>query len=338
MAEDIRQLVRVVDIDDIKPIEGADKIEVAKVGGWNVVVQKGLYTPGDQALFFEVDSCLPLEDTRFAHLAERGTKLFDGKLYHRLKTIRLRGVYSQGMLMPIHEFISEIVTNGDELALVLGVLKYDDLLPALGVGGGSHPGLGYFPTQYVPKTDAERVQNLAKNWEEIQQHTWIPTLKVDGSSMTVTRAETGDFIVSSRNWQVSPEAGVYGEMFQKYREVFDWLVSGESVQMEVVGPGIQGNPMGLTERRVYVFNLYMNNQYIPRDAWSRELRELAVPVLDLRLPATIEEALAQVDGLKYDGRLAEGVVWINSNYQPFNFLGGRHVWKAINNKYLLKHS
>ena len=105
-----RKLVYKVTVDEILPIEGADKIEVARITGWRVVVQKGEFKAGDTALFFEVDSSISAHDDRFAFLKERCYKkfldqsrnLFDECL--RIKTIKLRGIYSQGLLLPVTQF------------------------------------------------------------------------------------------------------------------------------------------------------------------------------------------------------------------------------------------
>ena len=100
--EEKRKLVSIQTIDDIQPIENADNIEVALVGGWNIVIRKGEFKKGDKAFYFEIDSMLPLEDERFSFLEPRGKKEQNGILYHRLKTAKLRGQISQGLLFPLN--------------------------------------------------------------------------------------------------------------------------------------------------------------------------------------------------------------------------------------------
>lgn len=68
--------------------------------------------------------------------------------------------------------------------------------------------------------------------------------------------------------------------------------------------------------------------------------ESAAPVLDVTLPDTVDEAVAQADGLKSvitPGRLAEGIVWHRTSGETFAVLDGRECFKAISNNYLLKH-
>jgi RNA ligase, DRB0094 family len=116
MQEDIRKLVTIKTIDDILPIENADKIEVAVVGGWRVVVKKGEFQVGDNAVYFEIDSFLPADKGHFDFLVERSSKTVkgpDGQEHkgHVLRTIRLRGVISQGLLMPVSQFFESVPTQ-----------------------------------------------------------------------------------------------------------------------------------------------------------------------------------------------------------------------------------
>lgn len=340
MSEDIRELVKVVQIDSLHEIVGADKIEAARVGGWTVVVQKGLYKPGDKALYFEIDSCLPLSDSRFEHLRERGVKVSDGKEYHRLKTIKLRGVVSQGMLMPVGEFRDEVyagaLSETDTLTTRLGIVKYDDIDPVATRGAGA---VGSFPTHVVRKTDSERIQNLFHNWDEIKRYEWLPTEKIDGCSLTIARLD-GELKVCSRNWEVRKDSGVFGAMYQKYIGIWEELPEGMAIQAEIAGPGIQGNRLGLTEQRIFIFNVTDYGAVVPRQFWLKEWRELAVPsYVEYDLPDTPEEAIEQADGIKSlvsKDRLAEGIVWVNTDGFPLMCLGDRPQFKVISTKYLLK--
>ena len=58
-----RELCYFVTIDEIKPIEGADRVEVAVVSGWKIMVRKGQFKAGDIAIYFEIDSKVPEENT-----------------------------------------------------------------------------------------------------------------------------------------------------------------------------------------------------------------------------------------------------------------------------------
>ena len=86
-----RELAYVVKIDAIQPIEGADKVELAIVGGWRVMVRKDQFKPGDLAIYFEIDSKVPAKP-EFEFLAAKHYKVKTQKYFKGT-------VISQGLLM-----------------------------------------------------------------------------------------------------------------------------------------------------------------------------------------------------------------------------------------------
>lgn len=201
-----RTLARVVTIDELLPIEGADRIELAIVGGWQVVVQKGLYEPNKTlAVYFEVDSLLDTERLYFGSLATLSSKLLhvvDGRTHARIKTMKLRKQLSQGFCIPLSETgLSAKV--GDDLTDKLGVIKYEKSEEkamngnATGVKSGSSA-LG-FP-KFVPKTDQTRVQNITALYNKAVEsgEYFEESFKLDGSSLTAF-VYNGVAGVASRN-------------------------------------------------------------------------------------------------------------------------------------------
>ena len=110
-----RELAYVVLIDAITPIEGYDRVELAHVGGWTIVVGKGEFSPGDPAIYFEIDSRLP-EIEPFVNME------FLAKKKYKIKTQRMCKSLSQGLLMSAANFGWTIYTveysNGDKLAII----------------------------------------------------------------------------------------------------------------------------------------------------------------------------------------------------------------------------
>ena len=327
-----RQLVRLTKIDSIEPIKDADAIEQAKIGGWTVVVKKGEFKPRDQCLYFEIDSALPMDDDRFEFLAPRGTKEIDGRTYHVLKTAKLRGVYSQGLALPASDFTDELAVSvlaGDsDLAEELGVFKYEPPLPTnMDVVGG-------FPTHLGSKTDAERVQNLSEEFADLKSGDfthWYATEKIDGTSLSVFMDADSGIHVCSRNWELAEGENLY---WRAARDLIPHLEPTMAIRAEIFGEGIQGNPLGISGTRAAVFDVTHGVLTVPRSAWP-EFEQVAPIYTDLVFPETVEEAIEQVNGIKSlvsPGRLAEGVVWWAEGYAL-----ERRNFKAISNKYLLKH-
>ena len=160
-----RKLVTIRRVDAVAPIEGADAIEVATVGGWQVVVKKGEVTAGDLVVYAEIDSFLPDGNPAWQFLVDKQPRTFEGKLGHRLRTVRLRGQVSQGFIVPLDalpvvvDHIFSLPEDADIFAIdfaeMLGVVKWEQPLPAELAGQAE----GLFPS-FIRRTDQERCQNL----------------------------------------------------------------------------------------------------------------------------------------------------------------------------------
>lgn len=147
-----RKLASVRTINDVRPIEGADRIEVVSVDGWDVVCQKGKHSVGEKVVFMEVDSFLP-EKPEFEFLRKscfkQTSNLGNG---FRLRTKKLKGVVSQGLVMSLEELgVDPATPLGWDLTEAIGVQKWEMPIPA-NLRGEIH---GYFPG-FLPKTDQER--------------------------------------------------------------------------------------------------------------------------------------------------------------------------------------
>jgi RNA ligase (TIGR02306 family) len=343
-------------------VENSDNLNVVTVRGWDVVSNKeaGL-KDGDLVVYFELDSMLPVDDPRFSFLASRSTRVRpDGTKVHVLKTARLRGQYSQGLVVPLTEFREEVYSAapleigkwydveswaehvvGVDMTDILGIEKYEAPLPH----GGGADAADSFPTHLGLKTDSERVQNLSGKWDSIlSSGPWYATEKVDGTSLSVFRNDLDEPVVCSRNWALKDGDNLYWRAVREHGLV-ELLYPFQGVQAEIYGPGIQGNPLGVNEVTIAVFAFVDHGKPVAREDWPLELQKIAAPqYADLTLADTVAGAVAQVDGIKSlisPARGAEGVVWHRVNPElaavADDVLNGRHNFKAISNKYLLKH-
>jgi RNA ligase (TIGR02306 family) len=180
-----RQLATIQRITNLTPIDGADRIEAARVLGWDVVVTKGEFKVGELAIFYEIDSFLPATDERYASFSDKFITWQD-KRGMRLKTIRLRKQLSQGLLMPISKFPevkNGLVIEGFDVTDLLKIEKWEATEPN-GPGEPNRVKTRVFPS-FIRKTDQERVQNnIGKVLEHLNDDFQV-TIKKDGSSMTV---------------------------------------------------------------------------------------------------------------------------------------------------------
>ena len=331
-----RKLASIRKISDLSPIEGADKIELATIDGWKVVVAKDVnHKVGDLIVYCEVDSFLPIEP-EFEFLRKTSyKKMSDGREGFRLKTIRLRGQISQGLILPISVFgdFGWTAYEGIDVTEKLGIVKYEPPIPAQLSGMVK----GNFPS-FLKKTDEERVQNLAKEFESYRNEQFYVTEKLDGSSVTYY-VKDEVFGVCSRNldlledennsmWKFATETGLRDRMVKLGKNI--------AIQGEIIGEGIQGNPYQRIGQTVKIFNGFDIDKY---DYLSlEELLELVktlevktVPILDLyfTLPETIDELLLMAEGKSVLNLKAEreGLV-IRSHDRKISF-------KSISNKFLL---
>ena len=336
---DSRKLVTLRTISQITPIEGADKIECAHIDGWTCVVGKGEYYEGQKVFYFEVDSLIPLDDERFKFLEPRGKMVNheNGKMYHRLRTVKLRGQISQGLIMPwtiaYQGYDPDVFTDieldiydnkGGDWSEHFGVIKYEPQVPAQLRGQ-----VKMWP-EWITHTDEERVQNLDEDViDEIlrERDRWIATEKIDGTSTTIwAKIEPdGEKIssgVCSRNWGLEyDEENTYWKMAltpmikylpqgplsspfdyvkAKVYELYSYDKQEHSVvlQGETFGESIQNNPLKIKGQKIRFFNLFIDGQQVPFNELPDELEDVWVPTHDIVLAKTRDEMIKQVDGLK----------------------------------------
>lgn len=151
----MRKLASIQKVESVHPIEGADRLELARVLGWQLVVRKGEFQPGELAIYCEIDSFLPI-DPRFEYLRKSCyRKLADGSEGFRIRTIKLRGQISQGLLVHVGQFPDVPLTIGVDVTDLLKIRKYEPPVPASLEGEVKGP----FPG-FIFKTDETRVQSV----------------------------------------------------------------------------------------------------------------------------------------------------------------------------------
>jgi RNA ligase (TIGR02306 family) len=339
-----RALATVETIASLRDIPDADSIVVARIRDWSVVVRRDEFQVGDKVVYFEIDSLLNVDDPRFSFLAPRGVRTTDeGRSGHVLKTARLRGQYSQGLVIALSEFpeIDDAVV-GEDVTEALGVIKWDPPLPSEVEGQA----IGFLPS-WIHSTAEERVQNFAGLLASGDDGNWVATEKLDGSSTSVW-VDGDAYGVASRTMDLleNPEAKMWGAALRlgihdALRDAYPGRPA--AAQGETYGAGVLGkNPLNLKEVRFAVFTLQVDGQLVPRSEWPQFFLDLAVPVYEgLPFPATVDDALAQVDGLKSlisPDRSAEGIVWRNSVHATLEVNGQvvRASAKVISPKYAMK--
>lgn len=328
-----RKLVSVQKIESIEPIEGADNIVKARVMGWDVVVKRGEFAPGDACVFFEIDSVLP-ETAAWAEFM-RARKF-------RVKTVRLRGVLSQGLALSASILPdAQVPPVGTDVAAMLGVTKWEPVLPDTSEIAGPFPSL-------VPKTDEIRLQSALGVLDEIAGRDFVVTTKLDGTSITFFRDLDGAFVACTRNWALVPGAGHAWDIARRLG-LPERLPVGVAIQGELCGPGIQKNRLALPRPEFFAFNVVRADErrmlgHADAHAFCAELGVSTVPVervVSGADAASFEHSLERWIDLArgtYEGtsNRKEGIVVRPLIESRSATLGGRLSFKVINNEFLLK--
>lgn len=289
-----RKLAHIEKIEWIRPIDGADAIELCGVLGWQcVIAKKDNFNVGDLVVYCEIDSVMP-EKPEFEFLRDRK---------FRVRTIKLRGQVSQGLVLPYSytKMSNGYFSIGSDVTQLLGITKYlspseldeiqkQDYLIKLEKNRLKKYMMRYsffrkmflskrqrfgFP-YWVEKTDEERIQNLGDNFIEqnIDKVVYV-TEKIDYQSGTWTSKQiprfTGVlgkifpikkimFVVASRNLQTNDKSSLYWKIAEKYRleEICKRNV-GIIIQGEQGDTKVQGNKYGISEHKMWVFNVIMPN-------------------------------------------------------------------------------
>lgn len=437
-----RKLASIVQIASCDPIPDTDRLSVATmVGkGWKVVTARDEFKAGDLACYMEIDSYLPADDERYAFLRDRCLRRFVSKSGNvlreglKIKTIKLRGVISQGLLMPLDKFpeilarvrdfkpeyvregcISDAelvgkvflvetaeeynarkdkedsdycaenpgipppprmpyITDAEEdnevwrhyccplvgadVTKILRVEHYDEVKEQLQPVMGNPicaDAMGRFPTDYVPKTDEERIQNLGDWFEKMKGRVWQVSCKHDGTSCTISYSkmidEENPEVVCSRNLRLKPEQAdgkipVYWQMAKQYDVLNKLKGLSESVgieyavQGEIVGPGINKCKNKEQTYKFLVFRIYD----ITHQKWVNPVDTVKmcetlglehVQIVKSNFAffdeiTTMEEALKFAEGKTAEGNEREGVVLKTIDALPYA------SFKIVSNKYLMK--
>ena len=250
-----RELAYVVAIDEIQSIPNYDRVELATVGGWHIIVQKGQFKVGDKAVYIEVDSRVPIKEP-FLFLEKRN---------YKVKTLKMCKCISQGLLMSFSDFGWEEDTHkvGDFLTKELGITyaeagdndrkapsanKYDKMkqrhkklfknpivkkIMKFKIGreimffffGKKRDKKSAWPSHIAEKTDVERIQNMISILQNKQP--FVATEKIDGCSCSIMCEKKSshkikqyicsrNVVFENPNQKCYYDTNVYYEVYNKY--------------------------------------------------------------------------------------------------------------------------
>lgn len=332
-----RKLASIQIINKIITHNNAEKLEIAFILGWQVVINKEENLKvGDKVIYFEIDSILP---------EGQGWSKFMEKCKYRVKTIKIRGEISQGLIIPLSKvFPIEVIefNEGENLTTLLNITKYEDEDIQISTNKSK---VSSFPSEYgVSKTDEPRIQSMPRLLKEFNGKPYIATLKYDGTSSTfIFDNSNNEFIVCSRNQKLEESKDdLYWKTAKTYKiqEILkrqpDYILQGE-----IYGPKINGNKLNVKEVKLVIFNVF-----------SR-IKNKGLDYEDLVLfckENNLEYASLMKSGDSFNETVASLLESVKGNYPNTNFPREGFVYrlknnwddevrcsfKVINNDYLLK--
>jgi len=346
----MRDLAVIAKIQEIKPIDGKDRIELATVENYTVIVGKGEYKVGDLVVYVFYETVLPVRP-EFEFLRGRCyNKLYGG---FRIKAMKMGGVYSNGIIFPTSILPSEVkIKEGTNVEKYLGVVKYspEDLeenkvqdlrsplmkklmrfkiirnLVLREKYNNPYPGT-------VEKSDETNIQKLFDEYKEKHNdEVFYITEKVEGQSATyMLIGKTRKYRVYSHNRERNPKGSGNWETLgrtMKMKKLLKKQKKNYAIQGEIVGPGIQKNIYGFDALKLFVFKITETDTGRVLD--YPELAEFCVknnfkmvPVIAFTngIPDTLEDCLKEADGKSVinEDVPREGLVYRSMNNQSVGF-------------------
>lgn len=370
MEEQIQSSFRVpvTKVREILPHPGADRLEIAKVFDFNVVVRKDQYKKGSTVIYVPIDSILPSELEAKIFGPNPKVKLNKS----RVKQIRLRGAVSQGMLIDPSDTELKDLSEADDVSELLQISKYE---PPMASYQRNQPGVKkernksyenpyfhqygglqnakYYPDLFVegqeviyqekihgsnlraavlprpePKTKWEKLLKFLGFWSELQFCYGSNTVQRQHSSKRFTKTFYGD--------------DIYSEMCKKY-DLQNKLLPNETIYAELYGPGIQKDyDYGQKELQILVFDVKIlaedkkSNQWLTVDQVAEFCKQRGLPMVPTiyRGPHSSEEMEKATKGPSLIGKqpIREGIV-IRDPKETTSYMGKKFI-KLLSEDYL----
>ena len=345
----MRKMATIQIIRDITPIEGADAIVLAHINGWAAVVKKGEFSVGQYVVFCEIDSWVPHEIAPFLSKGKEPREYL-GVKGERLRSVKLRGQLSQGLILPINILPQGSYHEGEDVSGKLGIVKYEPPVPVQLAGQVK----GNFPS-LMSKTEEERVQNI-RGLEKYLDEVFVETEKLHGTSVSFVLNENGEMEVCSRNLSLKEdENNLYWKLAKKndalsmlksvrnYYEATGVSVKSVAIQGEGVGQGVQkGWEYGIQIPEFFLFTIQVNGVKIAEEDFQYISTTLGVKSVPQVRRATLRQLVGDAENISsallkraegrslIDGKtIREGSVFRCFTDSSFSF-------KVVNNQFLLK--
>lgn len=345
-----RKLASVQTIDNIFAHGNADLLEIVIVMGWQVIVKKNEFKIGDKIIYLEIDSVCPKCEW----------SLFLEKVNFRIKSIKIRGQLSQGLVLPMSVLPNGKYNVGDDVTTELSVTKHDpeqeDEIKNL---ANTSIRLTNFPAHLgFIKTEEPRIQSNKEYLDLFRNKKWYASLKYDGTSCTYyLNPENGKLAICSRNNLIhmpyNEDGSINIDEIEKSKSVHLMYAVTQDVQKklslfphlvlqgEIFGSKINGNKLMVSDLQFVVFSIFDMNKKLYSNL--SELRHFCEKMnlnmvdivysgdnFDFDIPQLLDLSKGYYVNTKNH---REGIVVRLQDCSAID--GKRYSFKVINNDYLL---
>lgn len=323
--------VTIEKIESVLRHPNADRLELATVQGmsFQFAVAKGAYAVGDLVVYFPVDSLLPPELITLLGLEG----YLSGPAKNRVRTVRLRGEISQGVVAKAHTVLSSVADDllllapNPDLAAMLGVTKYEPAEIPEHYQRAAH--LVTLPP-YVSVYDIEGADRNPRIIELLMDEPVMITEKLEGSHFSASLYKDGRFAVCQRRHEIIPveekehawhRAAQNQNVEETLLAMAEDLMAFEVITLrgELVGPSIQGNIYKFKEQKIYFFECEVDGKPISALSFytlcgRHKIQRVPVIDFDIELSAfldgcTVQQASTGDSYLVTEGGvLREGIV------------------------------
>ena len=295
--ENLNSVAYVGKIGSVSEIPNADKIELVTVGGWNAITKKGEYQVGDKVVVATTDAVIP---QALSDLMEVTNYLRKGQ---RVRTVKLRGVYSECLLIPFKylapKSLENNVNEGDDMMEILGITKFEPPVKTvqLSVGGRKikyHQNPNFkvyykFPNQKnVPDMFSEEDEVVITRklhgtnarygivrkkrlslWDRVKMlfgNQWVSFDFIYGSHNVEKGSDSQGFYDTDVWMNVAKKYDIRQKLWDHVKETYEPfdLTEGVVIYGEIYGAGIQKNyDYGLTDIKFAGFDVQVDGEYQP---------------------------------------------------------------------------
>jgi RNA ligase (TIGR02306 family) len=342
--------VTIEKLGKIDPHPNADRLEIGHLEGmgFQFIIGKDQFKEGDLVVYFPVDSLLPLNIIETLGLVGK----LSGRDKNRIRTIKLRGAISQGIVADPAAFGLINVVAGQNFTDELGVIKYElpEYIP--GAGKPRPEWLKALP-EHVAVYDLESAERYLFVLESIATQPVVITEKVEGSHFAISITNTNEVIISQRKFRIEAPQGEHAWLTtatkmnlpvkmlaikQHFQHLNPTIVT---LRGEIIGPGIQGNYYNLEEHTIKFFEVEVDGVSQPPYALLEMEKYFQIPLVpflfyglvhEFTNGKTIGEASNGESYLRV-GALREGIV-IRPLQERSHPLLGRLILKQRSPEYL----